>query len=162
MLLNLVDQNRRKNSKNELVMTSSLFSRRFSSKESTIVMAFRLRPPEVTKIVLSKVLQNFRKTSNCTCWPKELKEKGSTRNILYRTRLKGSPFQFFSALRDFFRNKNSPKGPLFNFFSSFPTDWILRNHKGSPFQFFSALRLFKKFSGAVEEITETLKSFCYF
>ena len=31
--------------------------------------------PEVTEKVLLKVQQNFKKASNCTCWPKELDYK---------------------------------------------------------------------------------------
>ena len=31
---------------------------------------------EVTKIVLPKVLQNFKVLENCTCWPKELNQNG--------------------------------------------------------------------------------------
>ena len=57
---------------------------------------------EVTKIVLPKVLQNFEKTPNCTCWPKELNQKGFPRNIQYRRRLKGPPFQFFRHCETFF------------------------------------------------------------
>ena len=93
----------------------------FLIKESTIVMAFRQcflnsSPPEVTKIVLPKVLQNFEKTPNCTYWPKELNQKGFPRNIQYRTRPKGPPFSFFSALRFiFFRKNYSSKSPSFNF-----------------------------------------------
>ena len=52
----------------------------------------------MTKIVLSKVLQNF-KASNCTFW--ELNQKGISffpRNIQYRARLKGLPFQFFGTV----------------------------------------------------------------
>ena len=56
--------------------------------------------PEVTKKVLPKVLQNFKKTPNCTCWPKELNQKGFPRNIQYRTRPK-VPLSVFSALRLF-------------------------------------------------------------
>ena len=59
--------------------------------------------PELTKIVLPKVLQNLQKTPKCTWWSKELNQKGFPRNIQYRTRPKGPPFQFFSALWDFFR-----------------------------------------------------------
>ena len=63
-----------------------------------------------------KVLQNFKKTPNCTRWPKELNQKGFPRNIKYRTRPKSPPFQSFSALRDFFSGKMlSPKGSPFNF-----------------------------------------------
>ena len=68
--------------------------------------------PEVTKIVLPKVLQNFRVLQNCTCWPRELNQKGFSffpRNIQYRARLKGPPFSFFGIVT-FFRKKFR-KGP---------------------------------------------------
>ena len=62
-------------------------------------MAFRqffFDTPEETKIVLPKFL-------NCTCWPRELNQKGFfPRNIHYRARLKGPLFQFFSVLCDLF------------------------------------------------------------
>ena len=50
-----------------------------------------------------KVLQNFRKPPKCTRWPKELSQKGFPRNIQYRTRPKGPPFQFFGIVRLFFK-----------------------------------------------------------
>ena len=82
-----------------------IFSRRFSRKEPTIVMAFRqcffFDTPELTKKVLPKVIQNFQKTPKCTCWPKELNQKGFPRNIQYRTRPKGLSLDF-SALCNFF------------------------------------------------------------
>ena len=80
-------------------------------------MTFRqcfLRPPDVTKIVVPKVLQNFEKTPNCTCWPKELNQKGFPRNIQYRTRPKRPPFKFFRDCVTFF-NFFPPKGPPSNF-----------------------------------------------
>ena len=85
----------------------------FLRKESTIVMAFRqcfFDTPEVTKIVYRKfqVLKNF-KAPNCTCWPRELKQKSFfPRNIQYRARLKGPPFRFFGIVRLF--SKKIPKG----------------------------------------------------
>ena len=57
--------------------------------------------PEVTEIVLPKVLQNFKKTANCTWWSKELNQKGFPffpRNVQYQARL-------------FFGKYISPKGP---------------------------------------------------
>ena len=49
-------------------------------------MAFRqsffFDTPEATKIVLPNVPQNFKKTPNCTRWPKEVNQKGFPRNIL--------------------------------------------------------------------------------
>ena len=140
------------------------FSRRFSQeKESTIVMAFRLcvsRPPEVTKIVLPKI----QKTPNCTCWPKELNQKGFPRNIQYRTTPKGPPFRFFRHCATFFQNFLCTKGSPLHFFWSFATEWMLKNPKGSSFVF-SALRLFSIFFHKMFQIHQyfdTLKSFCYF
>ena len=69
--------------------------------------------PEVTKIVLPKVLQNF-KTPNCTCWPEELNQKGFPRNIEYQTRPKG-PLQFFRHCETFFPEKIVPTASPFNF-----------------------------------------------
>ena len=95
---------------------------------------FFLRPPELTKIVLPKVLQNFQKTPKCTCWPKELNQKGFPRNIQYRTRPKGP---FFRHCATFFKKLFSPrKAPLFNFFWSFATEWMLKNPKGSSLSVF--------------------------
>ena len=72
-------------------------------------MAFRqcffFDTPEVTKLVLPKVLQNFKYMPNCTRWPKELNQKRFQRNIQYRTRLKGSPFSFFVIARLFLSEK---------------------------------------------------------
>ena len=42
-----------------------------------------------------KILQNFKKTPNCTRWPKELNQKGFPFNIRYRTRPKGPLPVFF-------------------------------------------------------------------
>ena len=58
---------------------------------SVLLFHFFFDTPEVTRIVQRKVVQNFKKTPNCTCWRKEL----NPRNIQYRTRPKGPPFQFF-------------------------------------------------------------------
>ena len=104
-----------------------------------MVMAFRqcfLRPPELAKIVLFKVLQNFK----FHLLAQGTEPKSFPQTIQCRTRPKGPPFQFFLALRDFFSEKYfSPKGPPLSFF------WVLRQTgyrkipKGPPFQFFSAL-----------------------
>ena len=100
--------------------------------------------PEVTKIVLPKILQNFKKTPNCTYWPKELNQKSFPCNIQYRTRSKGPPFSFFRHCETF-SGKNSPKGPL-QFFGSFATECMLKNLKGSlPLSvFFGIVILFQK------------------
>ena len=110
--------------------------------------------PELTKIVLPKVLQNLQKTPKCTWWPKELNQKGFPRNIQYRTRPKCPPFQFFSALWDFFRKKIFVKVfPIHQYleicspFAIFEP-WIWRRHGpfpaclGSPLVFFGTMRLF--------------------
>ena len=60
-------------------MNSDFQSALFLRKESTIVMPFVsvfFDTPEVTKIVLPKVIQNFKVIHNCTRWPRELNEKG--------------------------------------------------------------------------------------
>ena len=60
-----------------------------------------------------------------------------------RTRLKGPPFRFFSALRDFFRKK-FPKGSP-SIFKMFCDRWMLENPKGSPHSvFFGILTFFSK------------------
>ena len=114
--------------------------------------------PEVTKLVLPKVPQNFKETPNCTCWPKKLNQKGFPRNIQYRTRPKRPPFQFFSALRDFFRKKISQSSP-FNFFGVLRQNGCGKIPKIPLSIFFGIVRLFpKNLSGAVEENTLTLWS----
>ena len=71
-----------------------------------------LRPPELTKIVLPKVLQNFQK---CTSWPKELNQKSFPRNIQYRTR-PNLHFRFFRHCATFSK-KNFMKGfPIHQYF----------------------------------------------
>ena len=79
--------------------------------------------PELTKIVLPNVLQNLQKTPKCTWWPKELNQNGFPRNIQYRRRPKGPPFQFFLALWDFFRKnffrKSVPNAPILGNLKSF-------------------------------------------
>ena len=101
---------------------------------------FFSRPPELTKIVLPKVIQNFQKTPKCTCWPKELNQKGFPRNIQYRTRPKGP---FFRHCATFFKNFFPHESPL-QFFG-FATEWMLKNPKGSSLSVFSALWDFKFF-----------------
>ena len=103
--------------------------------------------PEVTKIVLPKVLQNFKKTPNCSCWHKELNQKGLPRNIQYRTRLKGPPFSLFSALRDFVSIKKFPKCPLSIFFLEFCDRMdVEKSQRIPPFSFFQHCEtFFRKF-----------------
>ena len=131
-------------------------------------MAFRqcfLGPPELTKIVLPKVLQSFQKTPKCTSWPKELNQKGFPRNIQYRTRPKGPFFRHC----DFFQKKifHHESPPPSIFFWSFATEWMLKNPKGSPLSvFFGIVRLFFQFFFIkvvpIHQYLEILKSFCYF
>ena len=55
----------------------------------------------------------------CTCWPRELTQKGISffpLNIQHRARLRGPPFSFFHHCETFFETKNFPKGSPFNFF----------------------------------------------
>ena len=94
---------------------------------------FFLRPAELTKIVLPKVLQNFQKKPKCTCWPKELNQKGFARNIQYRTRPKGP---FFRHCATCFKKLFSPRKAPLQFFWSFATKWMLKNPKGSSLSVF--------------------------
>ena len=115
----------------------AIFSRRFSQEksrlQSRLFVSVFLRPPELTKIVLPKVLQNFQKTPKCTCWPKELNQKVS-RGIYITV----PPLDFFGTLR-LFSKKNSPrKGPS-SIFWSFATEWMFKNPRGSSLLVFSAL-----------------------
>ena len=79
---------------------------------------FFLRPPALTKIVLPKVLQNFK----FHLLAQGTEPKNFPHNIQSRTRPKGPPFSFL-ALRDFFSEKFfSPKCPP-SIFLGFATDW---------------------------------------
>ena len=111
----------------------------------------------------TKSLQNFEKTPNCTCWPKELNQKGFPRIIQYRTRPKGLPFRFFRhcATSQFFSTKGSP----LHFFGVLQQNGCWKIPKGPSFQFFSALWDFLKkiIKGSpIHQYFDILKSFCYF
>ena len=85
-------------------------------------MAFRqcfLRPPELTKIVLPKVLQNFK----FHLLAQGTEPKSFPHNIQCRTRPKG-PLSVFSALRDFFSEKKILQRVPLSFFLGFATDWV--------------------------------------
>ena len=82
-------------------------------------MAFRqcffFDTPEVTKLVLPKVLQNYKKTASCTCWPKKVNQKGFPffpQNTIPEETKK--PLSVFWHCETSFPKK-SPKDP-FNFF----------------------------------------------
>ena len=85
-------------------------------------MAFRqcfLRP-ELTKIVLPKVLQNFK----FHLLALGTEPKSFPHNIQCRTRPKRPPFQFFRHCETFFREKNFPQKVLPSIFLGFVTDWV--------------------------------------
>ena len=91
---------------------------------------FFSRPPELTKIVLPKVLPNFQKTPKCTCWPKELNQKSFPSNIQYRTR-PNLHFRFFRhcvTFFNFFPWKGSQVTNTLKFWSPFAIcdPWIWR------------------------------------
>ena len=73
---------------------------------------FFLRPPELTKIVLPKVLQNF----NFHLLAQGTEPKSFPHSIQCRTRPKGPPFSFFRHCETFFRKKNFPQRAPFKFF----------------------------------------------
>ena len=117
-------------------------------------MAFRqcfLRPPELTKICLPKVLQNikFHLLAHGT------EPKTFPHNIQCRTRPKGPPFSFFSALRDFFPEKIlSQRVPPSIFFGFCDRLGIEKTQRVPPFNFFRRCETFlKKFFSDVEENT---------
>ena len=139
-------------------------SLRYSTDFRRSRLVFLLRPPEVTKIVLPKVLQNFEKTPNCTCWPKELSQKGFPRTIQYRTRPRGPPFRFFLALCDFFSNFFSTKGSPFIFLEFCNRMDVEKSQRVLPFSFFRHCETFKKIHKRfqIHQYFDILKSFCYF
>ena len=102
-----------------------------------------LRPPELTKIVLPKVLQNFQKTPKCTGWTKELNQKGFPSSIQNTGR--DQRVHFFRHCATFFKKKFFPhESPPPSIFWSFATEWMLKNPKGSTLSVFSALWDFSK------------------
>ena len=125
-------------------------------------MAFRqcLDVSEVTKIVLPKVSQNFEKTPNCTCWPRELNQKGFPRK--YNTgRDQRVPTLDFLALCDFFSFFSTKSSQIF---WSFATEWMLKNPKGSSLSVcFGIVRFFSIFFHKrlqIHQYFDILKSFC--
>ena len=144
----------------------SLFNRFFLpalllGKESTIFIAFRqcllVDTPEVTKIVLPKVLRIFKKSPNCTCWPKELNQKSFPRNIQYRT----VPLSFFRHCETFF-GKKIPKGSHLHILELCDRMAVEKSKRFPSFSFFGIVRLFSKTFFCRREYFDTLKSFCYF
>ena len=88
----------------------SFFSERFSWEEPTIVMVFRQcfffifsRPPEVTKIILPEVLQNFKFHLLAQGTKPKRFSPFFLRNVHYRARLNGPPFQIFRHCATFYR-----------------------------------------------------------
>ena len=77
---------------------------------------FFLRPPELTKIVLPKVLQNFK----FHLLAQGTEPKSFPHNIQCRTRPKGPPFSFFGIARLFFGKICFSKVSPLHFF------WVLR------------------------------------
>ena len=130
-------------------------------------MAFRqcfLRPPELTKIVLPKVIQNFQKMPKCTCWPKELNQKGFLCNIQYRTRPKGP---FFGTVRLFSKKNFFPhERPPSNFLEFCNRMGVEKSQRVLPFSFFRHCETFFNFFFIkvvpIHQYLEILKSFCYF
>ena len=122
-------------------------------KESTIVMAFRhcfLRPPELTKIVLPKVLQNFK----FHLLAQGTEPKSFPHKIQCRTRPKGPPFQFFFGIaRLFFGKKFPQRVPPSIFFGFCDRLGIEKSQRVPLFNFFGVVRLFSKKIRAVEENT---------
>ena len=124
----------------QIVFTQAVlfFSRRFMKWNATIIvtLSFFFNPLELTKIVLQNIIVPF----GLTNWTKNVSPVFE-RNVPYRARPKRPPFQFFSALRDFFSENFSPKVPL-QFFDVLRQNGCWKTPKGPPFQFFRIVRLF--------------------
>ena len=128
--------------------------------------------PELTKIVLPKVLQNLQKMPKSTWWPKELNQKGFPRNIHYRTRPKGPPFQFFGHCGTFFEIfffvKVFPIHQYLEIWSPFAIfeTWIWRRLGPFPacflvlFDSFEQIYFIKKSSCCYPNFSEVCKSLC--
>ena len=96
----------------------------------------------------TKVLQNII-APNCTIWSSELNQKGFSCFPAYHTipgETKGSPFQFFSALRDFFSGKFfSSKGPPPSIFLLFCDRMdVGKSQRVPPFSFFRHCEIFSE------------------
>ena len=119
--------------------------------------------PEVTKIVLPKVLQKFKKTPNCTCWPKELSQKGFPRNIQYQTRPKG-PFSFFGIVRLFSDKKFFPQRVPLQLFRKFCDRMDVEKSQRVPLSIFLALwdffPIFFIEGSPIHQYFDIFKSFC--
>ena len=118
---------------------------------------FSSRTPDLTKIILPKVLQNFK----LHLLAQETEPKSFPHNIQGRTRPKGPPFSFL-ALRDCFSGKKFPKGTPLQFFGFCDRLGIEKSQKDPPFNFFGVVRLFSKKWCCRREYFETLMPFCYF
>ena len=111
---------------------------------ATIIVAFLFfQSTRTDQNSSTKVLQNIIALFGLANWTKKVFPV-FPRNIPYPARPKGPPFQFFSALRDFFRKIFSPKGSPLQFFAVLRQNGCWKIPKGPPFQFFSALRFFPK------------------
>ena len=114
--------------------------------------------PELTKIVLPKVLQNLQKTPKYTWWPKELNQKGFPRNIQYRTRPKGPPLGFFGTVRilsKIISHERVPPSICLEFCNRMDVE---KSQRVLPFNFFWHCETFqKKFSIKVVPIHQNLE-----
>ena len=103
--------------------------------------AVLLRPPELTKIVLPKVLQNFK----FHLLAQGTEPKSFPHNIQCRTRQKGPPFSFFGIAKLFFREKMFPQSlPPSIFFGFCDRLGIEKSQRIPPFNFFGVVSLFSK------------------
>ena len=99
-----------------------------------------LRPPELAKIVLPKVLQNFK----FHLLAQGTEPKSFPHNIQCRTRPKGPPFQFFFGIARLFSEKNFPKGSPLHLFGFCDRLGIEKSQRVPPFNFFRRCETFFK------------------
>ena len=129
-------------------------------------MAFRqcfLRPPELTKIVLPKVLQIFK----FHLLAQGTEPKSFPHNTQCRTKPKRAffSFSFFRHCETFFRKKSFPQRVPPSILFGFCDRLGIEKSQRVPLSiFFGVVRLFskKKFQCCRREYFETLMSFCYF
>ena len=124
------------------VETTMGVSSRDRTCKNTKVMAFRkcfLRPPELTKIVLPKVLQNFK----FHLLAREQNQKVSRITYNAGRDQRVPPFSFLRYCETFFGEKISPKGPPFNFFG-FCDGLGIEKSQRVPFNFFLRCETFFK------------------
>ena len=97
-----------------------------------------------TFLTILTILKSYNSyLANIKYWRKSLRSSILTSSKKLKG-TKGYSLRAFSALRLFFRKKNSPKGPPFNFLEFSDRTDVQKSQRVPPFSFFSIVRLFFK------------------